>query len=172
MRRTLTNERGVVLILGLIMLVVLSFIGLAAMQSTTLQERMAGNLQQRDRAFQNAEAGLRAAEAWLNNQVILPAFDSQCNNGLCLPPAAGQAWWNTLDWDDANKYDTYQEGEDEGEVTARYIIEHVANTLVSGSDSIKLAPAPEEGSGIYRIVSRGVSPNGLVEVFLQTTFVR
>lgn len=168
MSRTLANERGVVLILGLIMLVVLSFIGLAAMQSTTLQERMAGNLQQRDRAFQNAEAGLRAAEAWLNGMVILPAFDSQCNNGLCLSPAAGQAWWNTLDWNNANKYRAYEEGD----VAARFIIEHVANTIVSGSDSIKLTAEPEEGSGIYRIVSRGVSPNGLVEVLLQTSFVR
>lgn len=162
------NDKGAVLVTGLIILVVLSLIGLVAMQSTTLQERMAGNLEQRDAAFQAAEAGLRGAEEWLNSVVILPAFDSTCNNGLCKPKTDGTVWWKTLDWNNPAKYRTYQEGN----ISARYIIEHVANTNITGSDSVKFAPVPEEGAGVYRIISRGISPNGLVEVILQTTFVR
>jgi type IV pilus assembly protein PilX len=59
-------QRGFVLIVALVLLLVLTILGLAAAQSTSLEERMAGNARNRDLAFQAAEAGLRAAESCLN----------------------------------------------------------------------------------------------------------
>lgn len=56
------RQSGVALVVGLIFLVVLSLLGISAMQSATLEERMAGNLRDRSLAVQSAEAALRDAE--------------------------------------------------------------------------------------------------------------
>ncbi|MDZ7790744.1 MAG: PilX N-terminal domain-containing pilus assembly protein [Xanthomonadales bacterium] len=60
--QSLRNSQGSVLIIGLILLLVLTIIGLAGMQNTALQERMAGNFDERNDAFQYAELALRVAE--------------------------------------------------------------------------------------------------------------
>lgn len=59
------RQRGAVLIISLIFLLVLTLIGVSAMQGTTMQERMSANMQDRNVAFQASEAALRAGEDWL-----------------------------------------------------------------------------------------------------------
>lgn len=56
------RERGAVLIVALVVLLILTILGVAGMQSTVLEERMAGNMRDRNLAFQAAEAALRAGE--------------------------------------------------------------------------------------------------------------
>ncbi len=56
------NQSGAVLIVGLILLLVMTMLGLTAMQTTSLEERMAGNMRDRGIAFQAAELALRAGE--------------------------------------------------------------------------------------------------------------
>ncbi|MDH4458570.1 MAG: PilX N-terminal domain-containing pilus assembly protein [Nevskia sp.] len=73
MSRAPKAQRGVVLLVGLIILVVLSLLAIASIRSTTLEERMTGNSQDQQIAFQVAEAALREAEAILG-QPMLPAF--------------------------------------------------------------------------------------------------
>lgn len=60
--RGLRAVRGSALVIALVLLLILTVLGLASMQSTGLQERMAGNFDQRHQAFQLAEMGLRIAE--------------------------------------------------------------------------------------------------------------
>jgi type IV pilus assembly protein PilX len=66
-RRTSPNvyrgQKGAALIIGLIILVVLTLIGVQAMRTSIVQERMAGNMRERNVAFQAAEAALRVGEA-------------------------------------------------------------------------------------------------------------
>jgi type IV pilus assembly protein PilX len=56
-------QRGVALVVALILLVVATLIGLAASRGTALQERMSSNTFDRSLAFQRSESALRAAEA-------------------------------------------------------------------------------------------------------------
>jgi len=56
------RARGAVLIMSLVMLLVLTILGIGAMQSATMEERMAGNLRDEDLAFQTSEAALREAQ--------------------------------------------------------------------------------------------------------------
>lgn len=56
-------QRGVALVVALILLVVATLIGLSGIRGTSLQERMSSNMYDRSLAFQRAEAALRAAEA-------------------------------------------------------------------------------------------------------------
>jgi len=55
-------QRGVALVVALILLVVATLIGLAASRGTMLQERMSSNSYDRSLAFQRAESALRYAE--------------------------------------------------------------------------------------------------------------
>ena len=55
-------ERGAVLIIALIMLLLLTIIGLSSMRGTSLQENMAGNMRDSDLALQASEAALRKGE--------------------------------------------------------------------------------------------------------------
>lgn len=59
------KQRGAVLVVSLLLLVVMTLLGLGASQSTRLQERMAGNQRDLELAMQSGEASLRAAEALL-----------------------------------------------------------------------------------------------------------
>lgn len=62
---TPTSQGGAALIISLIFLLLMTLIGVTSMQTTTLQERMAGNSRDRNLALQAAEAGLRQGELWL-----------------------------------------------------------------------------------------------------------
>ncbi len=65
------DQKGAVLIISLLMLLVTTMIGITAMGTTTLEEKMASNHRQRQIALQAASSALRDAEAWLNNPANL-----------------------------------------------------------------------------------------------------
>lgn len=170
------NEKGAVLVTGLVLLLILTLLGMSAMQSSTIEERMASNFEQGDLAFQASEAGLRDAEDWIGSQVAgggLPSFTSGGTDGLWLPAAAGATpVWEVVDWTNTSTSTEYQDSDldSTGVTKPRYVIEFVA-TLNSESDSLAIDEIPEE-LGMYRITSRGVSPNGRSEVWLQSTYLR
>ncbi|MBD3893974.1 PilX N-terminal domain-containing pilus assembly protein [Hydrogenophaga sp.] len=62
------RQQGAVLVVGLIILVVLTLMGVQAMRTNLVQERMASNMRDRNLAFQAAEAALRAGEAYVQGQ--------------------------------------------------------------------------------------------------------
>lgn len=63
------HQRGAILIVSLLMLMVMTLIGITAVGTTTLEEKMAGNNRQRQLAFQAASSALREAETWLATNV-------------------------------------------------------------------------------------------------------
>ncbi|MFV3306618.1 PilX N-terminal domain-containing pilus assembly protein [Pseudomonas sp. NY15181] len=63
-------QQGAVLVVALIMLLLLTIIGISSMRSTTLQERMAGNLRDESHALQAAEAAIRQGEAVVKGQSV------------------------------------------------------------------------------------------------------
>lgn len=56
------RQQGAVLVVGLIFLVLMTLVGVTAMRTGVLDERMAGNLRDTKVAFEAAEAALRNAE--------------------------------------------------------------------------------------------------------------
>lgn len=82
------RERGAVLIVGLIFLVVLSVLGVAAYFAATQEERMAANTRDQLLAFQAAETALRDCESLLTTKGALPAFDNTL--GMYQAAAADQ----------------------------------------------------------------------------------
>jgi type IV pilus assembly protein PilX len=85
----LQREKGVALVVALILLVVMTLLGLGAMRSVTLEEKMAANTFDRSLSFQAAEASLREAESLLDTPTPpTPAAGSACVAGICGAPAA------------------------------------------------------------------------------------
>ena len=64
--RYVHNQRGAVLIMGLVLLMALTIVGVASMSNNTLQSRMAGNLMDSNLAFNSAETASRALMASIN----------------------------------------------------------------------------------------------------------
>lgn len=60
------HENGAALIVGLVFLVMLTMLGITAIQTSTLEERMAGNARDVSLALQSAEMALRQGEAQIN----------------------------------------------------------------------------------------------------------
>ncbi len=56
-------QSGAVLITSLVMLVILTLLGLSTISTSTLEEKMAANSQEMNRAFQTAETGLQMVMA-------------------------------------------------------------------------------------------------------------
>lgn len=79
------RQRGVVLIVSLVFLLLLTLLATSSMQNATLQEKVAASVHQRHASFQSAEGALRQAEA----QVKRPGFAlAPCSTPMtCAPPA-------------------------------------------------------------------------------------
>jgi type IV pilus assembly protein PilX len=72
-RHNCNRQTGAALVIGLILLLVMTLLGVTAMRGTTLQERMAGALSDQNVAFQAAETALRQGEGVLDS-VTAPNF--------------------------------------------------------------------------------------------------
>lgn len=84
------QQRGVTLVVGLIFMVALTLLGVMAMKSTLLQERMAGGSRDRSLAFQAAEAALRDGK---RDILALKADGTECTPGSAgCRPATDRPW--------------------------------------------------------------------------------
>jgi type IV pilus assembly protein PilX len=84
------RERGAVLFIALILLVILSLLGVSAARMQTTEERMARNEDNHQMSAQAAEAGLRYAESQISSGLITPTTCAANANGqYTLSPATG-----------------------------------------------------------------------------------
>jgi type IV pilus assembly protein PilX len=152
-----------------VLLVVLTLLGLSGVRSTSLEERMAGNLRDVNLAFQAAESALRSAEELLGT-AVLPAFDG--TGGRYLPTATPPARWEAVDWKDATEV-----------ATVSYSGAHLAHLATAPTYIIEELPATDESGGsleagvaqtvqLYRVTSRGVGATATAVAMLQSTYKR
>lgn len=149
--RQVRSERGAALVVGLVFLVVMTLIAVTAMQSTTLQERMAGNVRDRSLAFQAAEAALRAGEQWIGvpgNRAIADGHDDLAS------PAA---------WDGTGNHGTVAGFTDDGLHQANPVFHVSPPRLVRIGSSL-----PPEFRRIYEVTARGVGGSETAVVILQS----
>jgi len=80
-------QQGSVLIVSLILLLLLTLVGVAGMNMTSLEERMSGNYRDHEMAFQAAEAALVEAENFIENTNLTVAdFYTGCSTTNCFQP--------------------------------------------------------------------------------------
>lgn len=179
------TQRGAVLVVSLLLLLVMSVLALGASQATRLQERMAGNSRDYDLAFQSAEAGLRKAERIIDDPA-LSAAPIPCTSGRCqvfelnIVPAdiayrSPAVWWNANAWTYStnNTWTTANMGQMSGTGIAHTDPQYVVEEVEEVPDSLTIPPTGPPASRIYyRITSAAQGGTDRAVVVLQSTFAR
>jgi type IV pilus assembly protein PilX len=86
-------QRGVVLVSSLLLLIVVTIIALSMFRSFGIQEKIAGNMREKQRALQAAESAQVFAEFWLMNTA---GPSAPCNAMLNANQGEGQICSNAL----------------------------------------------------------------------------
>ena len=159
------RQRGAVLVVGLITLVVLTIIGLHASRSATMGMVAATNAQE-------SAVALAAAEdsASIGERQTLALYGGSFPGDLSDNAAdgyyeEGTVDLNTLDWTQANGIERVYAVD--GTLLAEYVVEYLGEGESAG-ESITLGGATVK-SQLYRISGRGVGARG-TERIVQTIF--
>jgi len=169
------KEAGAVLIIGLIMMLLLTIIGLASIRGSDLQERMAGNMRDRNLAFQSAEAGLRAGELVSTglSGVAVPNANGYFENLNLNATVKRPALWEKVDWERAtNSIKLADNTISNVAEQPRYVIEKIIVPFDTANQGGGIdAGSPQEDKLYYRVTSRGVGGTTDSEVVLQSTSI-
>lgn len=174
------KQRGAVLIFCLVFLLVLTMMGVTSMESAVLEERMAGNMQDFNAAFQAAESSLQTGENWLLGEITWPATSSDGSTTVWSRDSMDPNTSDSLQWwqDSARDTSTWW-GSNGIEVSAvegvatppHYIVEEVS-TVTSGQ-SIGIGSGLQNRIRVFhRITARGSGVGDAAVVQLQSTFVK
>ncbi len=160
-----SRQRGAVLVVSLMILLVLTVLVLAATRGAVLMERMAGNSRQLDQAFQTAEAALREGEGRLDAAALPDVTKTAGWYHYAIKPAPD--WTQPTAWDAAanGKLSYTING-----ANAQISIEELPAVPDPGG-GLNPAEQPQEGT-VYRISARGYGQRGDTFVILQTTYRR
>jgi type IV pilus assembly protein PilX len=180
------HQTGAVLVISLFILVVITLIGITAINTTTLEEKMTGNMRDHDLAFQAAESALRDAEINLvENQVTDPfaAFPDGINggnttglgSGLYGPTdqiLGGQSLSSAASWGD-NTTRQFLDGNNNNAI-------YTANTAPR-SVIRRLPPQPGQTvsmsrgankDAIFQVTARGEGGSNTSQVILRTRYLK
>jgi type IV pilus assembly protein PilX len=167
------RQRGAVLIVSLIILLIVTMLAVGSMQNTMLEEKMAGNSSDRNLAFQSTESAVREAEIFIEGIVSLGDFSGAA--GLLGRTDEEPVYYDTATWSDATKY--LIAGTNFGSYEPpRYYIKHF--TTVAGTEgSLNMSGyGDNKGTGdvsIFRITARGTGAGAdSAEVILRTQYGR
>ena len=166
------RERGAVLVVALLMLLVMTVLGVTAMQMSRVEERMAGNSRDINLAFQGAEAGLRDAEERLRVRTTPPSL---CNAAPCeifdrniLPTdmrSTNDAWWT------AN-------GREYGVAATQEVTDStrdplvVSEELANEPDSLTIGHAPVPGRVFYRVTASSTGATSTAVAIVESTYAK
>ena len=177
------QQRGVVLFVALILLLILSLLGVTAARMQTTEERMARNEDNRQIGAQAAEAALRAAEAGLTSGVYTPSeFAANTNGFYELNPATGSVLQGppALNWSAAGAAITYPDPANPmpaltslpaAAQSPKYVIESLPAVAMPG-DSITQVQyaAPVSPVTVYRVTANATGADSSSTTILQSIF--
>lgn len=176
----LHKSSGSVLIISMLLLLVLTILGVTALDTTVMEERMSSNTRQRNMAHQAAETAMKAAEQWLGNtsgNVMLASHINMFN-------ASGELYDDTvsgrsISWD-VNDTSAWTAGNSSAVTTLssfpanastipgapRYVIEYIGRV---GDPPLNFTD-PDLRPHAFRIVTIGWGPDKTTKVVLSSTF--
>jgi type IV pilus assembly protein PilX len=165
------KQQGVALIISLIILLVLTIIGVQSMNTSILEERMAGNYRDKKMAFEASESALKAAGDFLSLQSTIPVANASGSNGIYTFGSANirsGAFWQGIA--NQNSLTGLAEG-------PKYIIEERGELSgsVSGANSVAEVGAMSKQTKSdkkygYRVTARGVGGSTSTVVILQSDY--
>lgn len=180
------RQRGTALVTSLLLLLILTVIGVTAMQVTRMQERMAGNTRDLNLSFQGAEAALRNGEDMIAAQAFAPAPSAgvctaaPCTSGVwdanasavANPETRADDWWK-------NSAIQYEADGDHSSTThdidglahdPSFVIEYVAE--VPDTYSVGSGDGPPSSRFFYQVSAGSPGATTNATTVLQSTYAR
>ena len=168
----LDNQRGWVLVVGLVVLVMLTILAMALMKTTRLEEKMAGATREMNLSFQAAETVLRGAETFVENLADEALFNSSAG-GLYSEADEEPKNLFATGWIDANSREL---DSDLAGINSkpRYMIKKLkkigsdADLSISGYGDTDLSTQ----STIFRITARGTGGRDTTQTLLRSHYAK
>ena len=173
------QQQGVALVMAMVFLLILTLIGVTAMGTASLEEKMAGNQTDKTRSFQAAESALITAENWINGLINKPVFPDN-SVGLYTTATGATPVWDNLDWSSTANlviYPNTPTASVSGSLNTiktqpKYIIEDMGEVPEVGG-SISLSNSYKgKGNTVLRITAYGSGGTDTATTLLQTTYSR
>lgn len=166
------QQRGVALVVSLMMLAIVLALGLGAVRLITAEERMTGYLFDRQLAFQAAEAALTEIETQVGNFspipgtqcAALPAGPGAVLHTCPAPVGTAKPRWIALDpneWGMATPV-----GPVGTQISPQYLIEYMGSNFPCSSSNTALQICSQ-----YRITVRVAGSSPRAEVMLQSLYL-
>jgi len=195
-------QSGSVLIISLLLLIIMTLLGLSSMNTTVMEERMAGNLRNSNLAFMAAESALREAEE------IITTFDKNTRpdarndgaDGIWLIDTPDEdydgtsgeptgfwwatndpAWWDTTHLSDSDKVGknsstTYDAGSDYVAGAGDKSLDgyYVIEYIEPVCDTLTVGQQSDQQScrDFFQATSMGQGPGNVSRSYVRTTFAR
>jgi type IV pilus assembly protein PilX len=144
------RQSGTALIIALIFLLLMTLLGTSSMRTSTMQERMAGNMRDWNLGFQSAEAALREAEEWLLDQDVLPEFNDA--NGFYQINSPDRPVWTGTVHSPGSGFLNYPGAVDGVARQPRYYIERLTSIKPAGTST---EIGPMEDIFYFRVTAVG-----------------
>ncbi|MEE9354252.1 MAG: PilX N-terminal domain-containing pilus assembly protein [Methylococcaceae bacterium] len=180
------HQKGATLATSLIILLVMTLVGITAMRTNILEEKMVNNDRQYKIALHTAELALREGEGQINPDARYSNVISThaTTSGMYLASAATTIeWWNTVGWDDVIEVRKFGLASNGTTVTASSTVIASLSSTVGNLPSyiIEQLPVPDvekdsKEAGIaltrnyYRVTSRALVIGTEAKVMLQSTY--
>ena len=150
------NQRGWVLVVGLVILVMLTILAMALMKTARLEEKMAGATRDMNLSFQAAETALRGAENFIESQAEESIFDASTNEIYSQTDDEPENLFTEASWVDENSramFDDEVEALQGVSLSPRYMIKKLekigSNLTITGYGDDNTAPT------VFRVTVRG-----------------
>jgi type IV pilus assembly protein PilX len=174
------RQKGFVLIMALVFLALLTIIGVTAMSTTSLEEKMAGNMKDRNLAFQAAETALLAAERWYEIQTTKPVFPDTANGLYVTDSTSAVSNWDAVNWSTSivtfpcTPTTTSSCGSGVAKINTqpKYIIEDLGELPEEKGSIVSPTDYKGKGSTIARITARGTGGTDAAVSMVQSTYAR
>lgn len=168
------TQSGAALIISLLILLVMTIIGVTAMQTNILEEKMAGNDRDRSLSLQAAEAALRAGEDTIEAIVSLAAAFDGTTAGLYPEDSIVDVFADAT-WTAGNSIE-YGTPIANVSTRPRYIIELIGK-IGSATDDVNVGGGYGETSGqgtlySFLITARGSGSSDSAVTLLQSYYAR
>lgn len=173
-RSSRAHSRGMTLLVGLILLLLLTVVSTIGFRNTTLSERMTGNAVDRNVSFQSAEsAGKEALQVIESSQ-----FNAATTGHYGVPIAQGgtTTFWTQGDGATVSAVANCPTTTPfSWKSCAASVANKYANNANKAQYAIELLTSVSSGGSTvstYRVTSRSTGGSGNADVVLQTTYVR
>lgn len=142
------RQEGAILVIALIVLVLVTIVSVATIRSATVEEKMAGNTRDREKALQAAEAAARACLAKISAGTYTGTFPTQ----LTAATSGSEQWDIETNWasNSANS------------------LEVSVDTTLSAQPRCMIEALGTNGS--YRVTARANGSSATTVVMLQATY--